>query len=87
MNQKEQRKAQAAADFEEVAAMAEANGVVLIQRSLIHYQLRDVNSTWLINLYPTTGRVVVDKQHAIVPVFEPPADWTLALVAGMAANI
>jgi hypothetical protein len=84
---KKQREQRAADDFPEVEAMAAENNIVITQCSAIHYQLRDVASQWLINLYVTTGKIVIDPNRPVVPSFELPDDWTLAMAVGRATQI
>jgi len=75
---KHQRMEKADSDFDSAKWLAKDNGMILIQRSAYHFQLRWLKQGWLLNLYPTNQRLYWDRSHQ-GPFLKMPEtrDWTL----------
>jgi len=75
---KQSRLRQASADFEtNMPLFLGTPDIRLEMKADTHYQIRVQKLDWIINLYPSTQRIWVDRKHAKVPFLEAPRPWAL----------
>ncbi len=66
--------------------LATEKGLVFIQCSDIHYQI-GIRGSWLLNVWPSTGKILSDPHRPCAPYVELPDEWTiLDVVKGLAAE-
>jgi len=82
-----ERAAKAVSQACEAAALAKTNGMRLIRRDNIHYQLIGGSPAWLINLYPSNGRIYADPKRAKAPFLNVPDEWTLSDAVNAAIEV
>lgn len=61
MEKRASRRASAFDSWQEVARLAEANGLRLIRQTGVHYQLCPPKKAWILNIYPGNCRLYSDK--------------------------
>ncbi len=72
--------------FRTAAYWAKKSGLTLIRRSPSHYQISSPDG-WMVNLYPTTGRIWEDRGRLIPgPPLDLPCGWTLMDAVRVAAE-
>jgi hypothetical protein len=63
----------------QASILAGRNGLTLVRRSDLHYQLRHNSEHWILNLYPSNQRIYRDptKKAPFLRFPNPNEDWTL----------
>ncbi len=76
--QKQKNAAHATATFIEARTLALDNGMKLVAKTEIHYQLsfwKEHRKIWLLNVYPSNQRLYPDS-HCKAPFLHVPKPWT-----------
>ncbi len=71
-----QRAGSALEQFKQAGRLAGEHGLILMQRTNIHYQLAPRDGKWLLNIYPSNRRLYHDP-HKRGPYLRVPENWTL----------
>lgn len=80
-------RANAEAGFERAKQLAAVSAMRLIKKSSVHYQLENMDRTWLQNIYPGNQRPYFDLNRPAKPAYlHLPEPWTLCDVVRLAGT-